>query len=56
MNFDWGDYIPKPIEQGDCGSCYLISTLQMLESRIRIKYNKTVTLSTGYLIDCNFYS
>ena len=44
--------------QGNCGSCFTISTIYSLESRLRIKtLNKDQTkLSIQFPLSCNFYS
>ena len=55
-NFDWEEFLPKPINQSQCGSCYLISTLQMIEARLLIHYNEPIKLSTAFINDCNYYS
>lgn len=31
------DIIPEPIHQFNCGSCYIVSTISMLEARLRLK-------------------
>lgn len=61
--WDWSDidgvsYVSNPREQGDCGSCYTISTVGMLESRLRIKTGKINIdlLSEQYLVSCSFYT
>eukprot|EP00359_Climacostomum_virens_P003150 CAMPEP_0204917340 /NCGR_PEP_ID=MMETSP1397-20131031/14927_1 /ASSEMBLY_ACC=CAM_ASM_000891 /TAXON_ID=49980 /ORGANISM="Climacostomum Climacostomum virens, Strain Stock W-24" /LENGTH=525 /DNA_ID=CAMNT_0052090137 /DNA_START=604 /DNA_END=2179 /DNA_ORIENTATION=+ len=61
--WDWADingvsYVSKPREQGDCGSCYTISTVEMLESRLRIKTGDLdmELLSEQYLVSCSFYT
>ncbi|KAL4442784.1 hypothetical protein ABPG74_010673 [Tetrahymena malaccensis] len=57
-NFSWEEYIDNPIEQNDCGSCYIISTVQMLNARLKIKYGKDFSkkISMQHLLDCSFYS
>lgn len=42
-NWDWSnvngyDFVARHIDQGHCGSCYMIATNVMMESRIKIKY------------------
>jgi cathepsin C len=61
--WDWADidgvnYVSQPREQGDCGSCYTISTVEMLESRLRIKTGQLdiELLSEQYLVSCSFYT
>jgi cathepsin C len=36
-SFDWRDKIAPPRQQGECGSCYTISTMEMLSARLKIK-------------------
>lgn len=41
-SWDWTNingvsYVPPITEQGDCGSCYIMSTLTMLSSRLQIQ-------------------
>jgi C1A family cysteine protease len=62
-NWDWrnvggNNYVPPVRNQGNCGSCYVFSTMTALESRLRIKTNnKDKTLfSKQYPLSCNFYS
>lgn len=62
-DWDWSNiegvnYVSPPRRQGDCGSCYAISTVEMLESRLRILTNKEFNkeLSTQYLLSCSFYT
>jgi len=38
-------FVPPVRDQGPCGSCYTLSILAVLESRIRIKYAKIMALS-----------
>ena len=63
LNWDWRNvggvnYVPEPLSQGDCGSCYTFSTIQSLESRLRIKTNNKdhSEFSIQFPISCNFYS
>lgn len=63
LNWDWRDvggenFVSEPITQGNCGSCFTISTIYALESRLRIKtLNKDQTkLSIQFPLSCNFYS
>ena len=62
-NWDWRDvggenYYSEEILQGGCGSCYVISTISILESRLRIKtLNKDQTkLSVQFPLSCSFYT
>lgn len=63
LNWDWRNvggvnYVPDPELQGECGSCYTFSTIQSLESRLRIKTNNKdqTKFSVQFPISCNFYS
>ncbi len=63
LNWDWRNvggvnYVPEVRSQGNCGSCYVFSTMTTLESRLRIKTNnKDRTLfSKQFPLSCNFYS
>ena len=62
-NWDWRDvggenYYSEEIVQGGCGSCYAVSTISILESRLRIKtLNKDQTkLSVQFPLSCSFYT
>lgn len=57
-NIDGVNYVTSVREQGDCGGCYIISTIGMLESRLRIFTNNEFNdkLSAQYLVSCNFYT
>jgi hypothetical protein len=55
-HFTWRDHLPAPRDQGQCGSCYLLSAVAMLEARLSIKYGRKIPLSTQYIGDCNVYS
>jgi len=42
-HFDWSEkigYISKSREQKDCGSCYVIATMSMIDFRLRIKMHR----------------
>lgn len=54
--FSWREYLSPMREQGSCGSCYAFSTLQMLEARLRIKYQRNVMLSPQHVMDCSYYN
>ena len=62
-NWDWRDvggenFYSEEITQGGCGSCYVISTISILESRLRIKtLNKDKTkFSAQFPLSCSFYT
>ena len=62
-NWDWRNvgginYVPKPRKQGSCGSCYTISVIESLNSRLRIMTNNKdkTKFSAQFSISCNFYS
>lgn len=48
------DFTTPPPDQGHCGSCYLLATNQMLESRIKIWYGQDIRLSSQQRLDCNY--
>ena len=67
LEFDWSDFhghggdfsqgtdFTGPIrDQSTCGSCYMIATNSMLESRIKIWYGEERSLSTQFPLQCNF--
>ena len=49
-------YLSETRTQKTCGNCYLIATIGMLESRIKLKYGRDFPLSIQYINDCNHYS
>ena len=62
-NWDWRDvggenFYSEEITQGGCGSCYAVSTISILESRLRIKtLNKDQTkFSVQFPLSCSFYT
>jgi len=59
--FDWSDFegtghdfVGTPRDQKSCGSCYMIATITMLESRIKIWYGEEKPLSSQMPLQCNF--
>ena len=50
------NYDSEVSHQGDCGSCYVISALSALESRIRIKSGRNVRLSKSGPLSCAIYN
>jgi hypothetical protein len=62
-SFDWrsvdGISYDSPIrKQGECGSCYAIAAVSVLESRIRIKTNNRMKpiLSPSSIVSCSRYN
>lgn len=62
-NFDWRSFnginYDTPVRsQGDCGSCYVLSTISMIEARIRIKskLQQQPFLSVAGALSCSFYN
>lgn len=62
-NWDWRNvggvnYVPSVKRQGDCGSCYVFSTVTTLEARLRIQTNNMdrTEFSKQFPLSCNFYS
>ena len=61
--WDWRDvqginYVPPGRSQGDCGACYVIATVAMLESRLAIASGarEAPTLSVQEILSCSPYS
>lgn len=62
-NFDWTEKLrPAPL-QGNCGSCYVTSTMRMVEARLKILLNENVLLSVNqvalsaqHAMDCSIYN
>lgn len=59
--FDWSnfegtgiDFTGEMRDQKSCGSCYMIATITMLESRIKLFYGAERTLSAQFPLQCNF--
>lgn len=53
-NFGGHDFVGKMMDQKSCGSCYMIATITMLESRIKIFYGEERSLSSQMPLQCNF--
>lgn len=53
-------YVPPARQQGDCGSCYIMATIAMIETRLRIKYksfkDSNMRLSVQHPLDCSYYN
>jgi cathepsin C len=56
LNFDWKHVLKPAASQGDCGSCYTVSTLKMIEARLKILYGHDVNLSFQHALDCSYYN
>lgn len=66
-HFDWRDvdgksYVPPPMDQEGCGSCFTFATLLAMMARVMVASDlqdplgQTTFLSTEHALDCNFYS
>jgi cathepsin C len=55
-NFNWKEKLKPAGSQGNCGSCYVYSTMRMLQARLNIHYDHDVTLSVQHSLDCSFYN
>lgn len=55
-SFDWKSYLRPAGSQGSCGSCYVYSTMRMLEARLKIKYSHEAKLSVQHPLDCTMYN
>lgn len=57
-NIEGYDFTSEIIDQAACGSCYMTAMIQVLESRLRIKYagemNNVPRLSAQHLLECNY--
>ncbi len=53
--YSWKEYLNPSRYQGECGSCFIISVIQMIEARLKIQHNKSVTLSVQYPLYCSFF-
>lgn len=54
--FDWRDrsaiLTEELRDQGLCGSCYAHASMQLLETQLALRFNKTVKLSVQEILDC----
>jgi cathepsin C len=55
-NFDWKSALRPAGSQGSCGSCYVYSTVRMLEARLKIKFDHAAKLSVQHPLDCTIYN
>lgn len=54
--FDWMHLLKPSGSQGSCGSCYVYSTMRMIEARLKLNYNHDVNLSVQHALDCAIYN
>eukprot|EP00408_Alexandrium_pacificum_P031177 CAMPEP_0171292490 /NCGR_PEP_ID=MMETSP0790-20130122/72185_1 /TAXON_ID=2925 /ORGANISM="Alexandrium catenella, Strain OF101" /LENGTH=549 /DNA_ID=CAMNT_0011762227 /DNA_START=1 /DNA_END=1646 /DNA_ORIENTATION=+ len=63
-SFDWRNarggrnFIEPVMDQGECGSCYIVSTMRMLSARHKIKLNDTTVepWSISFPLHCSEYN
>ena len=59
-SINYRKYMSAPRSQGRCGSCYAVSTINMLEARLRMKYpkipKKLIKLSIDHVLKCSVYN
>ncbi|XP_017463713.1 PREDICTED: dipeptidyl peptidase 1-like, partial [Rhagoletis zephyria] len=57
-NVDGVNYVSPVRDQGSCGSCYIFSSMALLEARLRIATNNSerTVFSTQEVVDCSRYS
>ena len=55
-NLDWVQkgYTTRPIDQGDCASCWAMATVAAVESRYAIATGKLKRFSAQELLDCSY--
>jgi len=57
-NIDGYDFTSEIYDQASCGSCCMTAMIQVIESRLKIKYagdnNATPRLSAQHLLSCNY--
>jgi len=62
--FDWRkarggrNFLQPPMDQADCGSCYMVSTLRMLTARHKVRENNTAVepWSISFPLHCSEYN
>ena len=50
---DWTPYFNPTKDQGDCGSCWALTTIQAIEGNYYLKYGKSPEFSPQQLVDCD---
>ena len=55
-DFNCKSLLQESRRQSSCGSCYIFSTMEMAQARLKKKFNETVQLSIQYSINCNYYN
>jgi cathepsin C len=65
-NFNWMDLMANPKSQGACGSCFAVSTITMIEARLRKNYPelvkkyfkdpKNLSISVDHVLKCSIYN
>ena len=58
-SWDWSnvhgyDFSSRHVDQGRCGSCFMMATTAMLESRIKIWFGEDRQISLQHRLDCGF--
>mmetsp|Transcript_18793 Transcript_18793/g.52028 ORF Transcript_18793/g.52028 Transcript_18793/m.52028 type:complete len:546 (-) Transcript_18793:172-1809(-) len=55
---DWKNFVAPVMDQSDCGSCYMVSTIRMLTARHRISTNNTKAepWSISFPLHCSEYN
>lgn len=55
---EWKEYLPPVMDQADCGSCYMVSTIRMLTVRHRIATNNSQAepFSIAFPLHCSEYN
>lgn len=63
QSWDWRnvngtDWVGGPMDQADCGSCYMVSTMRMMtaRNRIRLKNPQSDAFSISFPLHCSEYN